>query len=148
MPPTNNFYRNPVSSLPKSNNPKTQPQKPGFFRQPLPPTNNFYRNPVSSLPKSTPQKPGFCCKYQSYLFLAKKKPGFLRLLAGVEKPGFCCGYQGYLFLANKKPGFLRLLAGVEKPGFFRQTLPPTNKCHRNPVSFLPKSKRQKPARIK
>jgi hypothetical protein len=28
-----------------------------------------------------------------------------KILPGVEKPGFCCKYQSYLFIATKKPGF-------------------------------------------
>jgi hypothetical protein len=70
------------------------------------------------------QKPGFFSGYQSYLFFANKKPGFLIPTSQPEttqKPGFFSGYQSYLFFANKKPGFSTPTSQPEttqKPGFF------------------------------
>ncbi|MBD2543856.1 hypothetical protein [Planktothricoides raciborskii] len=39
-----------------------------------------------------------------------------RFFVGVQKPGFFSGYQSYLWVANKKPGFF-VLADRPETGF-------------------------------
>ncbi|KOR35517.1 hypothetical protein AM228_17650 [Planktothricoides sp. SR001] len=57
---------------------------------------------------------------RSYLFFAKKKPGFWVPTGGdrdTRNRVSVVDIRSYLFFAKKKPGFWGLLAGVEKPGF-------------------------------
>jgi hypothetical protein len=57
---------------------------------------------------------------RSYLFSAKKKPGFwvsrfLGLVLGVEKPGFCGGYQELSVFREKETRFLGSWRGDRYP---------------------------------